>query len=917
MSYPLLATKLFAPSLRHDYVSRPRLLQKLNKGLRPEVRLVLISAPAGFGKTTLVSEWIKSINLPVAWLSLDEADNDPARLWQYILSALQRHEPQVGTTMEAALQAPQPPTFESLINLLINDLSTLDRSLGLVLDDFHLLDAPQAHESIDYFIDHLPSNIHMIILTRADPAVHLARRRAGAELLEIRATDLKFEHQETENFLTRTMKLSLHPEDIHALEQRTEGWIAGLQMAAIAIQTQLASQEASATRQFVAKFSGDDRYIADYLLEEVLQRLPESVREFLLQTSILQRFNDQLCNALTARQESQEILSYLENANLFIVPLDNRREWFRYHHLFAQLLLQNLFRAHGKQAAGHLYRKAARWHLENHFPIEAVEYALQGEDFEQAAQTILSIAEQMFLHSELTTLHRWGEALPESILAVNPGLCVALGWAANATNHPAQFEKLMGLVERWTGITVDEFLAMNDQERHSLPASVLGALVELTVQRTRRAIDHGDFPAILDVYRKILPYLSPERDTQPFIYNIPSALYPPMVFMIALAHELSGDPRSAIQGFEQAASSALAHNNSHIIALSLGHLGQLQMALGNLHDASHTFQQAADLAATPQGQVSAFFGMAFIGLGALAYERNDLLLAQEQLEKGIEMGKLWNSWEVLLPGYFNLARLYSSLEEHEQLADILNELHALGYRNPDLILPQVEAHQAYLALRQGDLQAAQAWANMQGYQLKSEISPRSFEHAEILARLLLAQNQAAQASSLLDRQLEAEQNAGLLGIWIRMKLLAALALDLQGQRSTSLEHLEDALALGSREGYVRVFIDAGQPMANLLRTCVIQGIYSQYASSLLAALSEMEPAQDSTGDSSETVDVLTSREIEILQLLASGASNAEIASQAFITVNTVKKHITNIYAKLQVSSRLQAVDRARVDGIIH
>ena len=932
MSSPLLATKIFVPPLWPNRVSRPRLLEKLNEGLRPGCRLILVSAPAGFGKTTLACEWARQTGLPLAWLSLDESDNDAARFWQYAVAALQGIEPTLGVEMSTALQLSQPPPLESLIVGLINDLSVFSRPVLLMLDDYHLVESEAIHRTIGFFLDHQPPHVHLGLLTRADPPLHLARRRARGELCEVRAADLRFAREETRSFFSRTMKLDLTAEDVDALENRTEGWVAGLQMAAIA------AQGRTDTHAFVSAISGDDRYIADYLVEEVLQRQPVKVRDFLLRTSILQRFNAGLCDFLVLGQEfgkegistpglplpsapdSAMVLEYLERSNLFIMPLDNRRTWFRYHHLFAQLLQQRLSQAASPETIHGLYRQASEWHLQNGYLVEAVEYTLAGGDFEEAARLVEQVIGEMFTRGELTTLQRWAELIPARVLATNPRLCVALAWAAISTNHPRLGESLIVLAEKRVGMTVEEFLDLDGAARKQLSAETLGALLEMSVQRTRFAMDRGDFKVISGKFVQVLPYLTAERDRQPFLFNPPSLLRPAMLFMLAAAEEMQGHIRAALPGFEEAARVAMEWNNIQIILLALGHFGQGQVILGDLASAEATFHAVLDGAARWGGeQISAFYAISHVGLGMLAYERNDLQAARPELDRGIALGHVWDSWEALVPGHLGLGMVSLAMEDREGVVRAIEVLKGLEKNNLVVVSSAVKAALAQLWLRQGQVDQARAWARQAGYDLDGDLSPIAPDHAMLLARLLLADGAAGRAQRLLENQADQAEAAGYWGVWVRLECLLSLSLAAQGRRQAALDCLLAALERAAPGGFVRLFVDEGPLLGALLaslRPQVQEHHLKAYLDRLLAAFPEPLPGPAAPAvlhppARGALVEPLSARELEVLEFLAQGVSNAGIAEKAYISVNTVKKHITSIYAKLGVTTRVQAVEKAR------
>ena len=911
---PLLATKLYLPRLRPNRVSRPHLMARLHQGLLPGCQLALISAPAGFGKTTLAAEWAHAGGVPAAWLSLDEKDNDPLRFWHYLIAALQTVDPGLGVDMAVALDGPAPPPVESLLVFLVNDLIQFRKPLLLLLDDYHLIENRAIHEGLNFLLDHNPPDIHIAVLTRADPPLQLARRRARAELVELRAGDLRFTPQETGEFFQQAMRLPLAAQEISALEQRTEGWVAGLQMAAVAMQGLPAARET-----FIAAFTGDDRYIADYLVEEVLQHQTAEVQRFLFKMSILERFCASLCDALEeapaspppstgSAETSSDILDYLDRANLFLVPLDNRREWFRFHHLFAQLLRQRAGQVFGADEMHEFYMRAARWHQKHDDPVAAVEYALASGDLEVAAGLMEQVVGFLFIRSELTTMKEWAERLPQAVLARHPALCVALGWAANATGHLDLCENLIRLAESAAGLSVAEFLEMDDSAQHALPGVQLGMLVELTVMRSRMELDHGHL-AILDKYAQILPYLVAERSHEPYIYNLPWVLRPPMLFMVAMAHEMQGRAADAVGGFEEAAQLAEKLENIHIVALALGHLGQIQFALGRLRESEDTFLRAVEIASQPGEPISAFFGISYAGLGTLAYERNDLDAARQALERAIKMGRLWNSWEAQGPGYSCQIRLALAEGDLDRAREALSGLNELAKNVPALVSPLAEAWQAQIWLAEGQISRAAAWARAAAQGLPGPATDSFVERALAVARVWLAQNKATQAAELLSAQSAAAEEAGQCSAWLRLDALRAVALDGSGQRDAALAVLSRVLVQVSEEGYMRTILDEGQPMARLLSAALEKGETRALVVRLLAAFPRPSGPEETIPNG--LAEMLSPRELEILHLLATDASNADIAGKCYITVNTLKKHTASIYGKLGVSTRLQAVQCAR------
>ncbi|MEA3398018.1 MAG: LuxR family transcriptional regulator, partial [Chloroflexota bacterium] len=551
-----MQTKLYIPPPRPNLVPRLRLTERLNAGLHR--KLTLVSAPAGFGKTTLLSEWVAGCGRPVAWLSLDEGDNDLVRFLTYLVAALQTVDAGIGKNVLDVLQSPQLPPLESLLTLLINDLAGNHegRPYVLVLDDYQMIKEQSIHEALVFLLDHLPPQMHLGLATRIDPPLNIARLRVRGQVTELRADDLRFTPDEAASFLNQVMGLGLSQEDVAALEARTEGWIAGLQVAAMAMQGR------DDLSGFVAAFTGSHRYILSYLVEEVLQRQPEHTRIFLLQTAILDRLSGSLCDAVADRSGSQETLELLEDTNLFIVPLDDERRWYRYHRLFSDALrarLEREFEAHEIQT---LHRRASDWYDQHGFVLQGINHALDAQDYERAAQLIERRAEEIFQRSELNTLLGWIRALPGELVEERPLLSMICGWALLATGHADEAERCMCNIERAVGVTAD-VLAADSAERRSLTPKALGALVEVTVLRISQAVTRFDIPLILELTQRVLPYV--DDDTRPYLYNRPTDLRPVVVFDMALAYEFSGQVSAASQAYADAAESSRERRNQCIL----------------------------------------------------------------------------------------------------------------------------------------------------------------------------------------------------------------------------------------------------------------------------------------------------------------------------------------------------------------
>jgi len=917
MSYPILPTKLYIPATRSDLVMRPRLFQRLDEGLKPGFRLTLVSAPAGFGKSTLVSEWARQISLPVAWLACDENDNDPIRFWNYFLAAIQTVDPELGKRLADLAQSSPPPSIDVLITSLVNEIASISKPFCIILDDYHLIEDETIHKNIDFLLDYLPSVVHLIIVTRVDPSLHLARRRGRTELCEVRAADLRFTRAEITDLLNQIMRLGLDQRDLNALEARTEGWIVGLQLAAISLQGR------SDAHAFISAFEGDDRYIADYLVEEVLNRQPEYIRDFLLVTSVLHRMNGGLCDAITGGHNSQAILNALENANLFILPLDNRREWFRYHQLFAKLLRQYLVQKKGKESVTTLYHRSMDWHVQNGLIGEAVEYALEGGEFATALSLLTQIIGDMFNRNEFVTILRWIEIIPENLLVQSPGLCLGFGWAAIAVSQPKKAEFLIKLVETNVGISVDQFITMDAAEQQALPAEILGTLIELTVQQARVAIDENETTPILDTYSHILPYLTEERSADPFIFNPPFNLRGPMLLIIALANELQGNLREAESGYHEAVRLGKHLNNFPIVAQGLAHLGQVKTLQGNLHLAEETFNEAMDYSIRQFGQVTGFYGNSMIGLGNLAYERNDLQEAQSLLEGGLKLIKLLNDWQGLLPGLTGLAKLRMAEGNATGALEDSDELIKLSHNFPEIFHTIAEGLRAQLLIQQNWLDDVELWVRSRGYSFKTDPSTLPIEHALVLARFWYTRKQYEHAHRFLTELQKNAEKCEEWGRWIEILALDALVLDARGLHTEALIVLFKSLRRAESESYIRTFVDFGIPMRNLLsqaRKSKDFDVLHEYLDQLLAAFEihkeELMEIPAAPLIRQPLTEALSGREIEVLGLMATGASNSEIAQEFVITINTVKKHVSNIFSKLGVKTRFQAIERARKLGII-
>jgi len=944
-------------------VSRPRLIERLNAGLQR--KLTLISAPAGFGKTTLLSEWISEsasqrCDRPVAWVSLDEGDNDPTRFWSYLSAALQKAQPGIGETASTMLRSTPPPAIETILTTLINEIVAVSqgdhegRSYILVLDDYQMIKEQSIHESLAFLLDHLPPQMHLGLATRVDPPLNIARLRVRGQMTEIRADDLRFTPDEAASFLNQVMGLGLSQKDVAALEARTEGWIAGLQVAAMAMQGR------DDLSGFIAAFTGSHRYILSYLVEEVLQQQPEHIRAFLLQTAILDRLSSSLCDAVLRISEStsqrisestneqgydslvrrppdsQAVLELLEDTNLFIIPLDDERHWYRYHRLFNDVLRARLEREFETGEIRTLHRRASDWYDQHGFVLRGVQHALNAQDHERAAQLIERHAEEIFQRSELNTLLEWIRALPGELVEERPLLSMIYGWALLATGHADEAEQCMRNIERAVGTTAD-VLASDSAERRALTPEALGALVEVTVLRISQAVSQFDIPFVLELTQRVLPYV--DDDTRPYLYNRPADLRPVVIFDMALAYEFSGQVDAASQAFADAAELSRERRNQFILLMAMSHLAQLQVLQGQLREAEKTYRQALQWGTKIAGPSSPIVGFAHIGLGNLSYERNELDAALTRLQEGITLLKPWRNREGLLAGYIGLARAKRAQGDWSSAFEAVDALTELcSTPETQMMAPAVEAFRASLLIEQGNLDAAQQWAGTSGLSADGELVYLREGETLILARALIAQQKLDETIRLLTRLLAAAQDGRRGGRVIEVLALQAVALKAQGRQAEALAALKRALALAGPEGYARVFIDQGKVMAALLSQVDILPAYvgrllvaledetraKQLALSGSTELAEVlpkgrtaeEPALSPDIDQSSLVEPLSERELELLRLIAAGMTNRAIAESLMVSVNTVKTHARSIYDKLGVRNRTQAAARARELGLI-
>jgi LuxR family transcriptional regulator, maltose regulon positive regulatory protein len=895
MSTSVLATKLYIPLPRPKTVLRPRLIARLNEGLRQNQgfgrKLTLISAPAGFGKSTLVSEWVAGCGHPVAWLSLDQGDNDPTRFLTYLVAAMQTLAlskvegivENIGAGVLGVLQSPQPPPTESILITLLNEITAIPDNFIFVLDDYHVIDSKPVDEALTFLLEHLPPQMHLVIATREDPNLPLARLRVRGQLTELRATDLRFTPTEAADFLNQVMGLSLSAENIDALETRTEGWIAGLQLAALSMQ---GHQDVTS---FIKSFTGGHHFVLDYLVEEVLQQQTESVQTFLLRTSILDRMCGPLCDAvlLDRSAQGQETLEYLERANLFIVPLDDERRWYRYHHLFADLLRQRL--QHSDNVA-ELHVRASQWYEDNALEIEAFHHAAAANDIERAERLIMREGMPLYSLVVVTAIRDWLESLPKTVMDARPWLWVRSATAAVMAGRTTGVEEKLQAAEAALAAATQN-AAVDDKARDLIGqiAAIRATLALLqyhpddTIIQARRALEH--------LHSDNLPFRSRA------------------IWTLGFAHELQGDRAAARQLYTEAIAISQSSGNKYYTILSTTSLGRIQESENQLYQAAETYRRSLQLL-SDQGPPNA--SEEYIGLARICYEWNDLDAAEQYGQLSLQLARQYDRVidRFIISEVF-LARLKLARGDVAGAAAMLAEAgQAVRQNNFVQRMPEVAAAQVWTLLRLGDLAAAADLAQTHDFPISR-------------ARVHLAQGDSSAALAVLEPFRQQMETRGWADKRLNAMVLQAVALHLKGEKNLATQVLGEALALAEPGGFIRLFVDEGPSMAQLLSEAAAHGVMPDYIGKLLAAFQDVTHDEGQAtklsssvmrSGPSSLVDSLSQRELEILQLIAQGLSNREIGERLFLALDTVKGHNRRIYDKLQVSSRTEAIARTRELG---
>ncbi len=920
MAAPLLATKLYRPTPRSSGVLRPRLIAQLNNGL--DRSLTLLAAPAGSGKTTLLSQWLAEGTWPVAWLTLDDDDRDPVRFMAYMVAALQTVVPQLGNQLLTTLLAPQPPPIAAMLTTLINELATLAQPVVLVLDDYHRVHSPPVDQILAQLLAHMPPRLHLVIATRENPQLALASMRARGQLSELRAVDLRFTLAEATTLLNQAMGLDLAPAAIATLEARTEGWAAGLYLVALSLRGR------SDIADFLHSFSGSHRFVLDYLLEEVLARQPVAMRRFLLYTSILDRLCGALCDAVVADPAiaGSATLDAIERANLFLVPLDDERRWYRYHHLFGELLRQRLGQEPdlpGEHIAA-LHARASAWYEVHGLELEALQHAAAAADPVRLARLAELSWQRMDSTFQSVAWRRWVQQLPAAFLHDRPVLSTQYAWAHLDAGDLEASEVYLRNAERWLDASralrsAEPVVVVAEEQLHTLP-------VRIALARSYLAQAQGDLAATVH-YAGLA--LDPAHAAEPLLRAQAEVL-------LGFAHWSAGDLDAAYQAIAGWVEHTRQTGQLAFALASAFGMAEIRIAQGQLREAARIYRQFLQLAPPDDEAMRQAAPHLHLGLALLAHEQGNDVAAARELQASHECSLQASLIDWPFRWCLAQARLQESAGAWGGALDLLDEAGRLYVRNPVPDLRPIAAIKARLFLRQGNLAPAMAWAAAQGLAATDELSYlREFEHMTF-ARVLLARAQHETgepgerlldaALRLLARLLAAAEAGGRSGSIIEILLLRSLAYAALGDVQRALVSLAQGLALAAPEGYVRLFIDEGPPLMRLLAAFHSAGsrqpaVLRGYCEQLLVAAryrpaGTAQASASATGEQAILLEPLSAREREVLQLIAEGLSNQELAARLHISLHTVKVHTRNIYGKLGVTSRTQAVARGQALGML-
>lgn len=898
----LLSTKFFIPSVRSELVTRSRLIDRLNEGIHR--KLTLISAPAGFGKTTLVADFLQGLDtisksIAVGWVSLDENDNDPVRFLTYFIESLCRAKglgSKIGEGALGMLQSPQPPPGEAVLTSLINDVAGITGRLFLILDDYHLISAKPVHEAISFLLENMPPQMHLILVTREDPLLPLPRFRARNQITELRATDLRFTPSEAADFLNQVMGLGLSTDEITALEARTEGWIAGLQLAAISLQGNVD------TSKLIQSFTGSNRLVLDYLIEEVLHQQPNNIQNFLLKTSILDRMTGSLCDVLTGSENGQETLELLERANLFIIPLDEERQWYRYHHLFGDLLRQRLDRS-SSGSLSKLNTEASEWYEQNGYADEAIKHALRADNFDRAVNIIDSRIDDIWGAGQHSTIQRWLSRLPNDLVISKSHLCIVHAWYSFVNGQQQLADEALLAAEQ---VIDSDVSIVTDTEKRKLHGRI--AAIKAFIANYR-----GDIPGMVQQATQALEYLPPEELTWRCL----------SIWALGDAYLFKGEIAKAYQARLEALEISQETGHYYLILVSYLRLDETIKYQGKLDKVAELCKQQMKFVEESGISRTVAAGWLWAVWADVLAEKNELDEAYDKVTMGVKLAgdggrdMSFFGWTNLY--YLNIISLRGELSNAEKVIEKLQAIFR-EYDLPILAVNQLSAWQAKTLLKQDKLDKAIRWVEDRKLTTDGELSFfRETEHI-VFARILISQEKLDEAATLLQRLLEYAQMGGRITREIEILILQAIVHQAKDENEKAMSVLEQALVLAEPEGFIRTFVDEGSAVARLLYEALSLEIKPDYVQQLLSVFPniEAEPVKQNIQQTpeGEWVEPLSERELEVLQLIAKGLTNREVGERLYLTPNTVKAHARTIYGKLGVNNRTQAVSRARALGLI-
>ena len=916
---PLLTTKLYIPPARSKSVPRLRLSNKLDMMLQmARCRLILITAPPGFGKTTLLSEWLLHNHIPAAWISLEESDDDPVRFWNYGLTALGSLLKESGNEDNLPVYSLQIPSLENFLIGIINRLENITQDFALVLDDYHLIQNQDILKGIQFVLEHLPLKMHLVIVSRSVPVLPLARWRVRNELIEIDATDLRFTTEETTAFLNEVMGLTLNDKAIAALETRTEGWVAGLQLAGLSLQ----GRDVQNTNNFIESLTHTHRFVLDYLAEEVLALQSPDVQSFLLETSILDSLGADLCQAVTGRPDCQSMLEWLERSNLFVTPLDAEHHWYRYHGLFLEFL-RTYLRSHRPEIIVDLHRRASIWYEHNNQIQDAVSHRLSAQDYNEVADLIEKFAENLLMQGEDPTLRSWFDQLPPSLVAERPFLGIQYAWTLVRTNQTTQIEQLLKNVERAIGVNLSEdanFEPAHEPVREparnvaTIPARRMKTqyvMAELLAIRAAVASNQRDVANTIQLGQQALELL-PAKHRLKAVIGLD----------LGYAYFLAGNLSAAMQAFEETVKVAQAVGDASTQIVGSIQLGVLNARQSHLHQAARLYQQALQMATTQDGRPMPNADGVHFNLAMVFYEWNALEACAEHILKCIEVCHISANMEMEIEANLLLARVRQAQQRGDEIPRLLQRLDEL-LRRYDLTwyIRSMQARRVRLYLTQNQIEAAISWSEQADLDANDSLTALNKQAVEyiVLASVWIVQRRLVPAQQLLQRLLEAAQSGGYRSREIWIVVLQSLAYQAQGEYNLALSTLEKALQFGEPEGYLRVFADEGQPMQTLFNrymenynTRKTQPVSLPYLLKVKGALQSQNGQIAPAEVANPLVEPLSKRELEVLRMLASPQhANPVIAQTLTLTAGTVKIHIKNIYKKLDVHSRQEALNRAK------